>query len=53
MTTSKKVLSCFVIHSLYVNLANFIPPKKIQIKQEDKESRMEKKEKGKGPRLTQ
>jgi hypothetical protein len=51
MTTSKKVLSCFVIHSLYVNLANFIPPKKIiKKKQEDKESRMEKKEKGKGPR---
>jgi hypothetical protein len=50
MTTSKKVLSCFVIHSLYVKLANFIPQFFLKIKQEDKESRMKKKENGKGPR---
>jgi hypothetical protein len=53
MTTSKKVLSCFVIHSLYVNLANFIAPKKNLNKTRRQGKQNEEKGKRQGPKVTQ
>jgi hypothetical protein len=46
-------LSCFVIHSLYVNLANFIPQKSFKIKTRRQGKQNEEKGKRQGAKLTQ
>jgi len=53
MTTSKKVLSCFVNHSLYVNLANFIPHKIFKNKTRRQGKQNGEKGKRQGAKVTQ